>query len=133
MRRLLAASSDPQAADSIVISRFYRSLPWGFTSDNIFVNAGVNILSTLDPLELFALSQQAQDEVSAAPHRARDGITYIDRILDIDFIFCGDTIIQSPQLTLPHPRAIQRPFVTEPLLELNPGFDIARLKVHNQQ
>lgn len=133
MRRLLAASSDPQAADSLVLSQFYESSPWGFSSDNIFVNAGLNILTVLDPFELFALSQQAQWSVSTASHRADDGIAYADRVLDIDFIFYGDTIIESPQLTLPHPRAELRPFVIEPLLELNPGFDITRLKVHNQQ
>lgn len=126
MRRLLAASSDPQAADSMVLSQFYESSPWGFSSDNIFVNAGLNISTVLDPFELFALSQQAQWSVSTASHRTDDD-AYADRVLDIDFIFYGDTIIESPRLTLPHPRAELRPFVIEPLLELNPGFDLALL------
>lgn len=132
MRRLLAHSSDPDAATSLAVSSLYRSEPWGFSSANTFVNAGLNILSVLDPLELFAISQQAQSEVSSGPHRGDDGTSYIDRVLDIDFIFYGDTIIQSPQLVLPHPRAIHRPFVIEPLIELNPGFNLASLGEDSQ-
>ncbi len=47
---------------------------------------------------------------------------YGPRTLDLDLLLFGDTVVSSPELTLPHPRLHERAFVLVPLLELRPDF-----------
>lgn len=124
LRRLLAVSADPEAAGTLRISDFVESDPWGFDSPNRFLNAGINIFTTLEPLELLDIVMQAQNSVSDAPHRSPDGMAYIDRAIDIDMIFYGTLRLSHPRLILPHPRASVRDFVMIPLLQLNPGYPV---------
>lgn len=103
-------------------SRVVESEPWGFESPNRFVNVGVEIETSLPPLELLDRLQQTEREVAAQfvddnRHRNADG-TYRDRALDIDIIFYGDTVMDTPRLTLPHPRRLEREFVMTPLREI---------------
>lgn len=121
MRRLLSASADPTGAETLRLSDFIESEPWGFDSANRFLNIGVNILTDLPPLELLEITQMAEREVSDCPHRATDGTTYIDRAIDIDIIWYEGVECEGDRLTLPHPRATQRDFVTVPFRQLNPG------------
>ncbi len=127
LRRLLAVSTDTKAADTIAMSDFVESEPWGYESTNKFLNLGINIETSLPPLDLLDITQQAQSLVCDAPHRADDGSTYIDRTIDIDIIFYGNLRINHPRLTLPHPRAIDRDFVITPLLQLNPHYPLSLL------
>ena len=103
-------------------SDFVESEPWGFASDNRFLNIGIEIESTLPPLELLHALQEVERRVAARftpdnAHRNPDG-TYRDRALDIDLILYGDTVMDTPELTLPHPRMMQRDFVLTPLRQL---------------
>jgi 2-amino-4-hydroxy-6-hydroxymethyldihydropteridine diphosphokinase len=52
--------------------------------------------------------------------RARDGTRYAPRTLDLDIIVWGDVVLQTPHLTLPHPRAHERVFVLGPWAEVEP-------------
>lgn len=124
LRRLLAVSADPAAATTIAVSRYFESAPWGFDSPNRFLNIGLNLVTALLPLQLLNLTSAAEREVSAAPHRAADGTTYIDRAIDIDIIFYDTLRMEHPRLILPHPRAYARDFVIVPLLELNPDYPL---------
>lgn len=100
-------------------SSIVSSQPWGFESDNMFLNIGVEIETSLPPLELLRQLQAIERSISDSPHRNADG-SYRDRLIDIDIILYGDLRMELPQLSLPHPRALSRPFVTEPLRELHP-------------
>ena len=62
-----------------------------------------------------------QDSICSAAHRDSTG-AYIDRIIDIDLIAIDDTVIDTPELTLPHPRMHLRDFVVRPMLELCPEW-----------
>lgn len=109
------------------VSAPVESEPWGFTSPHPFLNIGVQITTSLTPQELLDTLLAIQAEISDAPHRAADG-SYIDRPIDIDLICMNDTVshvpvvIDTPALTLPHPRMHLRPFVLIPLCELAPGW-----------
>lgn len=107
-------------------SSFVESEPWGYDSPNRFLNIGIDIESCLPPLELLHALQAIERRVAARfasggnpgnDHRNPDG-TYRDRALDIDLIIYGDLTMDTPELTLPHPRAALRPFVLGPLREL---------------
>ena len=84
------------------------------------------IESDLTPTELLHAIQEVERRVAAQfgadnTHRNTDG-TYRDRAIDIDLILYGDVAVNTPELTLPHPRMHLRPFVLAPLREL--GYDI---------
>ncbi len=100
-------------------SSVVESEPWGFDSENRFLNTGVEIETSLAPEALLARLKEI--ERSEAPegniHRNPDG-SYRDRYLDIDIIFFGELTIETPELTVPHPRWRERPFVTAPVREL---------------
>ena len=70
------------------------------------------------PEELLELCQRIEREAGRPEiHSSREA-----RILDCDIILFGDQVVQTPHLTIPHPRARQRFFVLEPLAELAPGM-----------
>ncbi|MDE7393734.1 MAG: 2-amino-4-hydroxy-6-hydroxymethyldihydropteridine diphosphokinase [Muribaculaceae bacterium] len=126
LKSALAKCGDPEAAATIRVSSPVESEPWGFSSPNFFVNAGVNLVTTLEPYALLEATQMAEKTLSSASHRHTDG-SYADRIVDIDIIWMEGISLNSPHLTLPHPRALQRSFVTIPFAQLNPTLDTTRL------
>ena len=81
----------------------------GFSDD--FYNVAVAVEPQLDPLELQKACWQIESEYERKDHS-------LDRIIDIDVLLFGSVIINSPQLTLPHPRLMDSRFVLEPLAEI---------------
>ena len=54
--------------------------------------------------------------------RVRTGTQFCSRTMDIDILFCDSRVINTPRLTVPHPRLAQRNFVLAPLNEIMPDF-----------
>lgn len=81
-----------------------------------FLNAVVVLATALD---VHALSDAAH-RIEAAMGRLRTTNPDAPRAIDIDLITVGNQCLQEPGLRLPHPRALQRRFVCEPLAELQP-------------
>jgi 2-amino-4-hydroxy-6-hydroxymethyldihydropteridine diphosphokinase len=100
------------------LSAFYVTEPWGFQSDNSFLNAAAEVETTQTPMELLALTQAIERELGRTS-KSVDG-KYHDRIIDIDLLLVGDTVVRTPELTLPHPFMHERLFVMEPLAEIAP-------------
>lgn len=103
----------------ISLSSFYETAPWGFVSDNTFLNAAACVETDLSPEEVLATTQQIEREMGRQKKSA-DGV-YTDRPIDIDILLFGDLIFQSPQLTVPHPLMTERGFVMRPLAEIAPN------------
>ena len=97
-------------------SAFVETEPWGFDSDNTFVNAVVRVDTALSPLDLLKETQTIEREMGRT-HKTVDG-KYSDRIIDIDILLYGDAEINLPELVVPHPRMHERDFVMKPLEEL---------------
>lgn len=108
-------------------SPLVKSRPWGFESDNEFLNLGIAIETVIPPLDLLHAMQRVEREIAPAPHRDANG-DYIDRKLDIDIIAIDDMVINTPELVLPHPRMHLRDFVLVPLDYLSPGWNHPVLK-----
>ena len=87
-------------------------------SRRLFLNAVV-VLQTSLPAHVFSAAIHAIEERLG---RIRTGEHGAARTLDIDIITFGDTIMDTPELTLPHPHAHRRAFVLEPLAELLPDY-----------
>lgn len=102
----------------ISLSSFYATAPWGFESENSFLNAAICVETSLSPLEVLHRTQEIERTLGRI-HKSTGGI-YHDRIIDIDLLLYNKEIIQTPELTLPHPLMLQRDFVMNPLVEIAP-------------
>jgi 2-amino-4-hydroxy-6-hydroxymethyldihydropteridine diphosphokinase len=95
-------------------SSFYESEPWGYDSENQFLNACITCFTHLSPFEL--LNQLKQIENSMGRIKTVSG--YEDRCIDLDIVFYNDEHIETDELTIPHPHFQNREFVMIPLQEI---------------
>ncbi|MBR6945067.1 MAG: 2-amino-4-hydroxy-6-hydroxymethyldihydropteridine diphosphokinase [Prevotella sp.] len=97
--------------------------PWGFESDNAFVNCAVCCKTTLTPRRLLNATQRIEREMGRTQKSLviKDGtprVEYHDRIIDIDILLYDDVTIDTPTLKIPHPLMQERDFVMIPLREI---------------
>lgn len=100
-------------------SSFYESEPWGFESENQFLNAVIVVDTNFTPLELLEQLKAIERKMGRI-EKNKSG--YADRIIDIDILFFNNEVIHSPILTIPHKFLHKRDFVLFPLLEITPDF-----------
>ncbi|HOV71184.1 MAG TPA: 2-amino-4-hydroxy-6-hydroxymethyldihydropteridine diphosphokinase [Dysgonamonadaceae bacterium] len=101
-------------------SAFYVTRPEGFQSGNWFVNAVCEVVSDAPVKEAFAITQTIEKQLG----RTEKSINghYADRVIDIDLLMADDCIIDTPELTVPHPRMHLRRFVLVPFAEIAPDI-----------
>ena len=99
-------------------SALYVSAPWGFDSENTFLNNAISVETSLTPEELLSTTQRIEHTLGRT-HKSVDG-QYSDRLIDIDILLYDDVVMHTPSLTLPHPLMHRRLFVLEPLSEIAP-------------
>lgn len=105
-------------------SSLYYSKPWGFASDNDFVNSVACVKTALTPRQLLAATQQIEREMGRSTKST--GGEYHDRIIDIDIVLYEECTedgfrslhIDEPDLKIPHPLMQERDFVMMPLNEV---------------
>lgn len=112
---LLSESSDIRV---IQHSPYYYSEPVGFANQPWFVNAVFQASTALDPYRLLAELKNAE----RAAGRQQGGIRFGPRVVDLDLIFYDEKIIQTAELTVPHPRMHERAFVLRPLCDIAPDL-----------
>ena len=112
-------------------SSFYRSAPLGYANQPDFLNAAVQLETTLPPEALLGHLQAIEKR-----HGRQRPFPGAPRTLDLDLLLYGEQVIAAPGLILPHPRMHERAFVLLPLAELAPdvcvpGFaTVAQLAEH---
>jgi 2-amino-4-hydroxy-6-hydroxymethyldihydropteridine diphosphokinase len=104
----------------------YRTPPWGDEQQAPFVNACVEIETSLDPHTLLLVLQKVEQKFGRDRTSER---RWGPRTLDLDVIAYDDVSLQKPELTLPHPRLFERAFVLVPLAEIAPHRVIAGQRV----
>jgi len=97
-------------------SALYVTEPWGFESENNFVNAAICCHTTLAPMQLLLKTQQIEKEMGRR-RKSKNGI-YRDRIIDIDILLYDNLTVDEPKLKIPHPLMQERDFVMIPLKEI---------------
>ena len=102
----------------LALSDFHQTQPWGYVSQETYLNVAVAIETTLNPATLLAVTQAIEKAIGRRD-KTINGV-YRDRIIDIDILLYDDLIIQSSNLTIPHPLMHQRTFVLHPLAEIAP-------------
>lgn len=121
---LIAKAVDADNRCEIYLSPIVESEPWGYESSHSFLNLAMMIVTPdkcEDVFGLFDKLQAVEQEICSESHRTADG-GYADRFIDIDLIAVDDMVVENQKLTLPHPRMMERPFVIEPLRQLDPEW-----------
>lgn len=101
-------------------SAFYETEPWNMDSENWFVNAVVEIKTSLLPQTLLLECQRIEQQLG---RKRPEGSKYTDRTIDIDILFYNKDIVNCENLTIPHKFVHLRAFTLVPLLELIPNFE----------
>ena len=102
-----------------LVSAVYETQAWGKTDQPDFLNAVCSLhTGTGDPVSLLG----ALKEIEAAVGRKSSGQRWGARPLDLDILFWGSLVLESEQLTIPHPGIAERRIVLEPLVEIAPDL-----------
>ncbi|MDL2256500.1 2-amino-4-hydroxy-6-hydroxymethyldihydropteridine diphosphokinase [Parabacteroides sp. OttesenSCG-928-G06] len=109
-----------RVGDVLALSSMYHTEPWGFESDNTFLNAALIQLTNLSPEELLDATRLIEIEMGRI-EKSKKG--YEDRIIDIDILLYDQLIMETPRLTIPHPQMHKRLFVMRPLVEIAPALE----------
>ena len=98
------------------VSSFYETEPLEFTAQAWFLNCAVALETTQTPATLMNSLLTIEQEMGRRRTQNKG-----PRIIDIDILLIADTVIDLPELTVPHPAMYERRFVLEPLAEIAPG------------
>lgn len=118
LRRALAAVAALPGISSVVPSAFYETAPVGPQDQGPFLNAAARIDTTLAPEPLLEQLLGLERKLGRPPREARQH--WGPREIDLDLLLHGDTVLDLPGLTLPHPRLHERWFVLRPMCDVGP-------------
>jgi 2-amino-4-hydroxy-6-hydroxymethyldihydropteridine diphosphokinase len=97
-------------------SGIYETEPWGFQSENNFLNMVIKVHTKFKPNDLIKKILHIEDQLG----RIRDSRKYISRTIDVDILLYGNMVIDNYDLTIPHPLMQDRKFVLVPLCDIAP-------------
>lgn len=106
------------SADDITVSAvstYINTPPVGYTDQPDFLNAVVELKTTLSPQKLLAVCQDTERELK----RVRV-VKWGPRTIDLDILLYGEAVLDDENLIIPHPRMHEREFVMKPLKEIAP-------------
>ncbi|HEY4572933.1 MAG TPA: 2-amino-4-hydroxy-6-hydroxymethyldihydropteridine diphosphokinase [Thermoanaerobaculia bacterium] len=112
--RRLEASLGP-----LRVASLYRTAPVSPVPQPDFLNTAALARTALSPGALLALAKSLEREAGRRP-----GVRLGPRPLDVDILLYGDLQMETPELTLPHPRMRERRFVLVPLAEIAPDLTV---------
>ena len=104
-------------------SSVYETEPWGYSDQPNFLNQVVKAETYLSPLDLLSFLKETEIILGR-----QETFRFGPRLIDIDILFYDELVVESPDLTIPHPRIAERAFVLVPLTEIAP--DLVHPVVH---
>jgi len=99
------------------VSSVYDTEPVGNINQPRFLNLACQVYTGLAPMELLILAKGIESKLGRT-----FGAVNAPRPIDIDILFYGDQVIETPKLIIPHPRLAERAFVLIPLAEIAPDL-----------
>ncbi|NWG26063.1 MAG: 2-amino-4-hydroxy-6-hydroxymethyldihydropteridine diphosphokinase [Pseudorhodoplanes sp.] len=117
--------------DDVVLLRRssdYRTPPWGVADQAPFVNACITVSTALTPPALLRRAHSVERAFGRDREREE---RWGPRTLDIDVLAYEDLVLHEPDITLPHPRVLERAFVLVPLAEIAPDRQISGIRVRD--
>ncbi len=106
-----------EVGEVVLISPIYQTKAWGVENQPDFLNQVLVLNSKLNPQKV--LEKCLDIELRLGRVRKQK---WFERNIDIDMLFYNDEIIDSPNLTIPHPYVHKRNFVLYPLADVLPNF-----------
>ena len=100
-------------------SSLYQSKPMGPQDQPDFINGAAKLACTLAPNELLRRLQEIEHQ-----HGRIRSERWGPRTLDLDILLFGNQEIRQPDLVVPHVGVTERPFVLQPLMEIDPELEI---------
>ncbi|MBV9303594.1 MAG: 2-amino-4-hydroxy-6-hydroxymethyldihydropteridine diphosphokinase [Acidobacteriaceae bacterium] len=119
LQRALAALELKQI-QIVARSSLYETEPQNLTQQRWFLNLVIECETRYFPMQLLGVIQKIERELGR--ERGAGSVRWGPRPIDIDVLLFGNVIMEMPQLTIPHPRMLERRFVLEPLLEIAPDL-----------
>lgn len=113
LRLGIAALAATPGLRVVALSRLWRSPPMGGVARGAFLNAAVSVAWSGEPTALLERTRAIERQLGR-----RAGPRWGDRPLDLDLLWAGDLVLDTPSLVLPHPGLFQRNFALVPLLEV---------------
>ena len=98
-------------------SPIYETAPWGYEDQPDFLNQVIEAETELGPPDLLAHLKNIETELGRQPT-----FRYGPRLIDLDILFYDDLVLETPELTIPHPQFHKRTFVLAPLADLAPAL-----------
>ena len=118
LQNLINALRDIEGFGKIINkSRIFCSDPWGYDSENEFLNMGIVIKTILDPVLLLKKLKSIEKQMGRGPKMVQ---SYQDRIIDLDILIYSGFTVDNEELSIPHPKIKERKFS---LLILKDLFD----------
>ena len=99
------------------VSPIYDTEPLGNIDQPRFLNQVCQVYTRLAPAELLTLAKGIESKMGRVSSKSN-----APRPIDIDILFYGDQVIETPELVIPHPRLVERAFVLIPLAEIAPDL-----------
>lgn len=99
-------------------SSLYETEPWGYKSDNSFINIAMHVKTNLSAKKVLLNIKKIENELG----RKKDNTKYSSRCIDIDIILYNNDIVKDDGLIIPHQKMHERKFVLEPLNEIATGY-----------
>ena len=106
-----------QLGEELLASACYETSAWGLEDQPDFLNQACLYQTSLSPSQALNTVLQIEKQLGRVRHRKWD-----QRLIDIDLIFYADEVINTPELSLPHPWMQERRFVLIPLAEIVPAW-----------
>ena len=121
IRRAVALIGDRVGA-VVRRSSLIETEPWGFESENTFLNGVILVETTLTPRQLLKATQKIERDLGRTQKSgavsSKPRAKYADRPIDIDILLYDDLTVDEPDLKIPHPLMHERDFVMIPLREI---------------
>lgn len=112
-----AIASLPPQMEVKAKSRVYETPPWGYEDQPMFLNQALMAKTYLEPEPLLRHIKRLEIALGRKA-TFRNG----PRLIDIDILFYDDLVLDTPALTIPHPRLHERGFVLLPLMDIAPDL-----------
>ncbi|MPN53448.1 Bifunctional folate synthesis protein [bioreactor metagenome] len=111
---------EEELGELIKKSSFIETSPWGFESENSFINSVAEFETKKTPFEALEICNKIEKELGRKRNPEHKG--YQNRTIDIDILFYEDIVLDTPTLKIPHPLIEERDFVLIPLKEILPNL-----------
>ncbi len=106
-----------QETQIVKVSSLYETEPVGHKDQPWFLNCVCSVETDLSPRALLKFVKAIERKLGRKPTRR-----FGPRLIDIDILFYDSLVFDSPELTIPHPRLVERAFVLVPLKEIAPNL-----------